>query len=265
MAATTPDRDLRRQPYPHEITAATDFAALDALHDVAADSLLDLFLGTLMPGYMADIRDQIATTTRGTERQRVLRTDLAKRISAKTAGADAITDALLSTAMQGAAEALDEVTAQGGTAAVDEAALRLLVADQAGALAELWADGVTLAAKRRAVQLVGAGTAREVADMTTSYVTGLVHQWEADQAAGMAQASMNAGRFHVFEQVSTTQQIYSSEILDRATCDPCREIDGRVFTSLAEAMTFYPTGGYRSCQGGNRCRGTCVVVLGTER
>lgn len=43
-------------------------------------------------------------------------------------------------------------------------------------------------------------------------------------------------------------------------CKPCREVDGTRYTTLPDARTAYPTGGYVSCLGGSRCRGTLVTV-----
>lgn len=43
-------------------------------------------------------------------------------------------------------------------------------------------------------------------------------------------------------------------------CKPCRDIDGTRYTTLPDARTAYPTGGYVSCLGGSRCRGTLVTV-----
>jgi hypothetical protein len=55
-------------------------------------------------------------------------------------------------------------------------------------------------------------------------------------------------------------QIYASELLDANCCSPCIAEDGRQFESLEEAARSYPTGGYRNCEGGPRCRGTLVAV-----
>lgn len=51
----------------------------------------------------------------------------------------------------------------------------------------------------------------------------------------------------------------ASEILDKATCGPCRAIDGTEFDTLAEAEAAYPSG-YVSCEGGSRCRGVLVFL-----
>ena len=43
-------------------------------------------------------------------------------------------------------------------------------------------------------------------------------------------------------------------------CKPCRDIDGTEYHTLGGAMVAYPSGGYRNCLGGSRCRGTIVTV-----
>ena len=43
-------------------------------------------------------------------------------------------------------------------------------------------------------------------------------------------------------------------------CDPCRDVDGTEYGSLAEAKVAYPTGGYEACLGRLRCRGNIRAV-----
>lgn len=47
----------------------------------------------------------------------------------------------------------------------------------------------------------------------------------------------------------------ATEVLDRNTCGPCRNIDGTKFLTLEEAEEAYPAGRYSRCDGGARCRG----------
>ena len=59
------------------------------------------------------------------------------------------------------------------------------------------------------------------------------------------------------------QEIYSSELLDGNTCDPCGSVDGTRYDTLDDAMSDYPDSGpYVGCDGGARCRGTLVIVWG---
>lgn len=51
--------------------------------------------------------------------------------------------------------------------------------------------------------------------------------------------------------------LVASELLDKATCPPCRDIDGRRFETLDEARVFYPAG-FVDCRGASRCRGLLI-------
>lgn len=57
---------------------------------------------------------------------------------------------------------------------------------------------------------------------------------------------------------------HSSELLDRSTCSPCADVDGKEYASWADALADYPLGQYRLCEGGTRCRGTLVMVSARE-
>lgn len=87
------------------------------------------------------------------------------------------------------------------------------------------------------------------------------------QAAAVAQ---DAGRAATLREVDARtgldpREVYASELLDSNTCPPCSHVDGRDYPTLEEALADYPgNGGYASCDGGQRCRGTLVVVWATE-
>lgn len=70
-------------------------------------------------------------------------------------------------------------------------------------------------------------------------------------------AAQNFGRLAVL-RVAPAGSYFASEALDKNTCGPCREVDGKEFGSLKEAEAAYPNGGYIQCQGGDRCRGTMI-------
>lgn len=58
------------------------------------------------------------------------------------------------------------------------------------------------------------------------------------------------------------ESVHASELLDGQTCFPCSQVDGKNYDTLEEALTEYETGGFGSCKGGNRCRGTLVYHYG---
>lgn len=82
--------------------------------------------------------------------------------------------------------------------------------------------------------------------------------------AALTQANGH-GRLAAATELPTPAELYASELLDGNTCQPCSRIDGREYASLEEARADYPAGaGYVSCAGGERCRGTLVIVWSTE-
>jgi hypothetical protein len=90
------------------------------------------------------------------------------------------------------------------------------------------------------------------------------HAWTAQQLQGAVTGAQNSGRTLAFadgEAAGANVEHYeASEILDSNTCDPCAEIDGASYESLADAEQDYPAGGYIDCDGGPNCRGTLVAV-----
>jgi hypothetical protein len=85
------------------------------------------------------------------------------------------------------------------------------------------------------------------------------------QYGGDASAQAHGiGRTAAGGDMPTPTAIYASELLDRNTCGPCSLIDGHEYETMAAARADYPTGGYRRCEGGPRCRGTLIFVWPTE-
>lgn len=248
-----PDRPLRRQPYDHEVKAATDFAALDVAYEDAAERLHALFLDGWLVAQTSALAAQIEAADSAAS---------LAAIRAPVVGVEALADELTTLAIEGHMQARDELAAQGVTVGEieDASVLRALVSDHAAAVAQQVADGVSIAASRKAVQLHGVRTAQEVAEETAEYLGGLKHAWEKKILDGAVQQALNAGRFEVFEQVEAVASIYASELNDASTCGPCVQIDGTEFATMEEARRAYPTGGYFGCDGGGACRGTIVLV-----
>lgn len=85
-----------------------------------------------------------------------------------------------------------------------------------------------------------------------------------DYARTAAQGADGLGRQAGAAAIDARPRIYASELLDGATCGPCSMVDGAEYETLERAMADYPTGTYRACEGGPRCRGTLVFVWPTE-
>jgi hypothetical protein len=80
-----------------------------------------------------------------------------------------------------------------------------------------------------------------------------------DILGGAVQQAINDGRGEVMGRANPTR-IYASELLDANTCSHCVAKDGTEYQSVGDAAKDYPSGGYRDCEGRERCRGVLVAV-----
>jgi hypothetical protein len=268
-AAMLPDRQLRRQPYEHEVRAAVDFRSIDVAHETVVAGVRALYDTSVIPTQIDALASAIVNTKAGAPRTRLTRAGMAA-LSAPGAGRDDLAGHLTVAARSGANAAAAELAAQGltGVSVPDDAALAALVGDQADAITAMAAHGISLAAQRKATSLVGGGrTPQSVADEVKAHLGGMKHQWTADQLQGAVTMAQNAGRLAVFasaQAAGAPLAYYASEILDANCCQPCSSIDGTDYATLADAEQDYPSGGFTDCDGGPRCRGTLVATYGEQ-
>lgn len=86
-----------------------------------------------------------------------------------------------------------------------------------------------------------------------------------DTARQAANVTHGLGRTAGQAALPAPAEVYASELLDSSTCGPCATVDGRTYVDLEAALVDYPgAGGYIGCDGGSRCRGTLVLVHGSE-
>jgi hypothetical protein len=157
------------------------------------------------------------------------------------------------------AEAASQGVAISGAAADDDH-----LTEVAMTVALIMGSSLAGAAAREALRAATPGrSGQDVADLVTEHLTGLSDAWVADQLGGALTTAQNHGRLAVMAAGPTASWV-SSEILDRNTCQPCRDIDGTVFASLEDAYAAYGTGAYPECLGGLRCRGTAIAVWNQE-
>jgi hypothetical protein len=122
--------------------------------------------------------------------------------------------------------------------------------------AAVLASGLVLAAARAALRVFAPGrTAADVVAAVRDHLAGLTGAATAEQLGGALTAAQNAGRLAAIEAAAAEPTLHASEVLDKATCEPCRQIDGHLYADLAEARAAYANGGYTGCLGGLRCRG----------
>lgn len=174
--------------------------------------------------------------------------------------------AMLYGADAGVRLAIAEAARQGVTLTaptVDSTALEALAAALASALGQATAS----TAAQQAVQLAASGMApADVAAGVAAALDELPEKWMEDQLAGAVWTGMGAGRGAVYTTHPPTY-LLASEVLDRGTCRGdvpgdirCWEIDGTRYATPAAAFEDYPSGRYRRCRGGVRCRGQIIAV-----
>jgi hypothetical protein len=84
------------------------------------------------------------------------------------------------------------------------------------------------------------------------------------QARSAVNSATGMGRQSAAATLPQPKEIYASELLDQNTCAPCSMIDGHSYDSLEDGLADYPNGQYADCEGGPNCRGTLVMVWGSE-
>lgn len=115
---------------------------------------------------------------------------------------------------------------------------------------------------RRALSLIGRPqiSPEQIRDEVETHLSELSDASPRESIGGAITAAQNEGRRTVLAVAPEASQYVASEILDRNVCAPCRQIDGTTFETLADSTEQYPSGGFRNCLGGVRCRGTIVAV-----
>jgi hypothetical protein len=253
-----PARPLRRQPYPHEIQAQTDFGSLDDAYETALANLMNEV--RLARSFQIDaLHDAIAGAGSSISAVAGVTTDVSvtDRIRAhlEIVAAIAITQTVQEAMRQGVNVPHQSV--------IDISAS---LTARAEAVDELIRRDIIQSASREAVRLTGGGlSATEVADQTRTFLNARSESAMKDILGGAIQSSINEGRKLVFQRDGEDGILYASEILDTNTCGDCIEIDGTPYDNVADAARDYPTGHYRNCQGRERCRGTVLKVYTRDR
>ena len=257
----SPDSPLRRNLSAVELSARTDFVRMQT----AWEETVDAVLSDLEPVF-ADQREQIVTQISA-----AAQTDDLDALDEVTVSEEAVYQVLfphLIEAAQAAGEAQQaEAEAQGVevpewnlTASLTAAVGRDLLDSVARVTARLMSTSLVQSAVRRALQLFGRGTTPElVTQGVETHLEELSDAGPRESVGGAVTQAQNEGRRTVLA-VAPRGRYFASEVLDRNSCKPCREIDGTEYSSLGRAMVAYPSGGYRNCLGGSRCRGTIVTV-----
>lgn len=187
-----------------------------------------------------------------------------------TEAAEVLTAAMGQMALDAAREVVREARDQGvriDPIATDGAPLAAVATTTAALLAE----GLTNAAGREALRRYSrTATGDEVAGAVREHLEGLSDQFLRDHLGGAMHAALNAGRMGT-ALAGPVAAIYGSEQMDKATCKPCEQINGKWIGNsddpdiVAKVAAIYPNGGYVDCLGGARCRGTTVYIWRPEQ
>lgn len=155
-----------------------------------------------------------------------------------------------------------EWSLSGSPDAVTAAVGRDLLASVARVTSQLLSSSLIQSAVRRALALFGRGTTPElVTQGVEDHLNELTDVGPRETVGGAVTQAQNEGRRTVLA-VAPAGRYFASEVLDVNSCSPCREVDGTEYSTLARSLVAYPSGGYRNCLGGTRCRGTIVTVWG---
>jgi hypothetical protein len=255
------DGPLRRQPTDFEALSRCDFAQMDKAWRKAVDATVEAW---------ADIqeaqREQITAAV-----QAAAEADDLDRLDTLTVDSDDGARLLIARMIAYAREAGEaqqaEAEAQGVTVpewslddeALTAAAIRDRLRQVGRTAARVLGVGLVQSAVRQAMRVWGSGPADQVASQVEEHLASLSGAAVEEQVGGAMSAAQNEGRMAVLA-VAPPAEYTATEILDKSSCKPCRDIDGTHYTTLPDARAAYPSGGYTGCLGGARCRGTLVTV-----
>lgn len=140
------------------------------------------------------------------------------------------------------------------------------LAATATALASLLAAGLASSAGREALRRWSTTTSGDdVAAAVRRHLEGLSDATVRSSLGGALTSAQNTGRLNT-ALAGPTAALYASEQMDGNTCRPCKAVNGKWIGNTddpdiaAKVEAVYPNGGYVSCEGGVRCRGTIVSV-----
>lgn len=257
---------LRRNPTPLELRARTDFARMQSEWESAVDAVW----GEIQPIREAQ-RAQLVESVR-----MAAELDDLDMLTSITLDDEGVYTALLQHMTRAANEAgqaqqeeaenqgvevgdwnLDNMTAAAG---LD------LLRSVARVSARVINSSFVQSAVRRALSVVGrpAVSPEQAASEVNESLSELSEAGPRESIGGAITSAQNEGRRAVLSASPPASEYVASEILDQNVCAPCRTIDGTNFETQADADEAYPSGGYRDCLGGARCRGTIVAVWDTE-
>jgi hypothetical protein len=256
---------LRRQPTDLELASRADFADMNDAWHKAVDDTVKAW-AAIQSAQRAEIAAAVQTAIDSGD------IDQLDTLTVSTTDATNLLYGRMQTYAQQAGQAQQrEAEAQGvdvpewtlDDQALTAAAVRDRLRQVAVATARLLGGGLVQSALRQAMRLFGSGSGQQIAAQVDAHLRGLSDASVEEALGGAMSAAQNEGRMAVLSAAPPATYV-ATEILDRNSCKPCRQIDGTRYHSLGAARRVYPSGGYTGCLGGPRCRGTVVAVWRQE-
>jgi 2'-5' RNA ligase len=252
---------LRRQPTGLELASRVDFAQMDKAWHEAVDGTVEAW-AAVQEAMRAEVTASIQAAAEADDLDRLdgLTVDTED-------GARLLIARMIAYAREAGEQQQAEAEAQGVTVpewslddeAITAAAIRDRLRQIGRTAARVLGVGLVQSAVRQAMRVWGSGSAAQVAAQVDEHLASLSGAQVEEQVGAAMSAAQNEGRMAVLAAAPPAEYV-ASEILDRSSCQNCRDIDGTRYTTLPDARTAYPSGGYINCLGGARCRGTLVTV-----
>jgi hypothetical protein len=244
-----------RQPNAFELAAGTDFEILQQQWQDATADIVSVWRTEIQAAQIDSLVEQVRAAVEAGN------TTALASLSAPVQGVDTLLAAMREMAEDALVGAKEEAAAQGVSIGTINMAEQVdpLLASRAQATATLLARGISDSAARAALNLgTDALDPDDVALAVRAHLEALTDAFLQDMIGGAMTQAQNTGRRAVMAEQPA--RIYASELLDQNTCTNCSSVDAREYSGITDAEKDYPTGGYRDCQGGPRCRGTLVAV-----
>lgn len=257
---------LRRKPSALELASRTDFALMDSSWTSALHRLESAWL-TVLHDQQAELKAVIKRAVDAGDLATLARLSVST-VQAESILADHMTRFARSCGLQLQRDAAEQgvhvewdFDQEGALIAAAGTVKDRIRAFAAVTSASLAARMTSAASVRATVLAQAQESGAEVARDVDHDLSDHPRRYVRDFLAAALTAAQNWGRL-LFLRAAPPAQYVASEILDRNTCGPCRTVDGQTFVGLDAVEAAYPAGGYVSCQGGGRCRGTFTAVWG---
>lgn len=231
-----------------------DLEAIQAEWQAAVDDLVRVWQASILP----EQYDQIEREVREAVEAGNLPA-LATLVVSSGAATEALTEAMIDLAEISSRRVVAEAVAQGVQEIEPPAADPGTLGAQAGLVAAILAAGLALSAAGEALRLALPGVrGDEVAAGVRAHLESLTDAQPRDRIGGAMSIAQGAGRAAAMITLPAATY-WATEELDGNTCKPCDKIHARQWSRWENAQAEYPTGGYRLCEGGLRCRGQLVA------